>query len=127
MVTQLCLTLCKPIDCSPPGSSVHGILQARILESRAILFSRGIPDPGIKLRSHARQEDSFLSEPPGKPLLSIMVAWIIPTSSPAEDTVKAAQNLTMTSYTLLILCIKYLTNVNILYSTGNSTQLYLNR
>ena len=69
----------------------------------------------------------LLSEPPGKPLLSIMVAWIIPTSSPAEDTVKAAQNLTMTSYTLLILCIKYLTNVNILYSTGNSTQLYLNR
>ena len=32
LVTQLCLTLCNPMDCSPPGSSVHGIFQARILE-----------------------------------------------------------------------------------------------
>ena len=32
LVTQLCLTLCDPMDCSPPGFSVHGILQARILE-----------------------------------------------------------------------------------------------
>ena len=38
---QSCLTLCKPMDCSPPGSSVHGILQARILEWVAIPFSRG--------------------------------------------------------------------------------------
>ena len=41
LVTQLCLTLCDPMDCSPPGSSVHGILQARILEWIAICFSRG--------------------------------------------------------------------------------------
>ena len=40
-VTQLCRTLCDPTDCSPPGSSVHGILQARILEWIAISFSRG--------------------------------------------------------------------------------------
>ena len=40
-VTQLCLTLCDPMDCSPPGSSVHGILQARTLEWMAIPFSRG--------------------------------------------------------------------------------------
>ena len=39
-VTQLCLTLCNPMDCSLPGSSVHGILQARILEWVAISFSR---------------------------------------------------------------------------------------
>ena len=38
---QSCLTLCNPIDCSPPGFSVHGILQARILEWVAISFSRG--------------------------------------------------------------------------------------
>ena len=38
---QLCLTLCNPRDCSPPGSSVHGILQARILEWVAISSSRG--------------------------------------------------------------------------------------
>ena len=41
LVAQLCLTLCDPMDCSPPGSSVHGILQARILEWIAIPFSRG--------------------------------------------------------------------------------------
>ena len=41
LVAQLCLTLCDPMDCSPSGSSVHGILQARILEWGAIPFSRG--------------------------------------------------------------------------------------
>ena len=41
-VTQLCLTLCDPMDCSLPGSSVNAILQARILEWVAIPFSRGI-------------------------------------------------------------------------------------
>ena len=39
-VTQLCLTLCHPMDCSLPGSSIHGIFQARILEWVAISFSR---------------------------------------------------------------------------------------
>ena len=39
--TQSCPTLCDPVDCSPLGSSVHGILQARILEWGAIPFSRG--------------------------------------------------------------------------------------
>ena len=40
-VAQSCLTLCKPMDCSPPGSSVLEILQARILEQMAISSSRG--------------------------------------------------------------------------------------
>ena len=44
-VAQSCLTLCDPVDCSPPGSSVHGILQARILEWVAISFSRGSSRP----------------------------------------------------------------------------------
>ena len=38
---QLCLTLCSPTDCSPPGSSVHGILQARILEWVVVLSFKG--------------------------------------------------------------------------------------
>ena len=42
---QLCLTLCDPMDCSPPGSSVPGILQAGILEWIAISFSRGSYQP----------------------------------------------------------------------------------
>ena len=45
LVTQSCLTLCKPMDHSPPGSSLHGILQARILEWVAISFSRGSSQP----------------------------------------------------------------------------------
>ena len=46
---QSCLTLCDPMDCSPPGSSVNGILQARILKWVAIPFSTY---PGIEPRSH---------------------------------------------------------------------------
>ena len=45
---QLCPTLCDPMDCSLPGSSVHWILQARTLEWVAIPFSRDLPDPGLK-------------------------------------------------------------------------------
>ena len=44
-VAKSCLTLCDPVDCSPPGSSVHGIFQARILEWIAIAFSRGSSQP----------------------------------------------------------------------------------
>ena len=44
-VTQLCPTLCDPMDCSLPSSSIHGILQARILEWVAISFSRGSSRP----------------------------------------------------------------------------------
>ena len=40
LVAQLCTTLCDPTDCSLPGSSVHGIFQARVLEWGAIAFSR---------------------------------------------------------------------------------------
>ena len=45
LVTQLCLTFCDPLDRSPPASSVHGILQARILEWTAVPFSRGSSQP----------------------------------------------------------------------------------
>ena len=44
-VAQSCPTLCDPMDCSLPGSSVHGILQARVLEWVAISFSRGSSRP----------------------------------------------------------------------------------
>ena len=45
LVTQSCLTLCDPMDCSLPGSSIHGILQARILEWVAVPSSRGSSPP----------------------------------------------------------------------------------
>ena len=44
-VAQLCPTLCDPMDCSLPGSSIHGILQARILEWVAVSFSRRSSQP----------------------------------------------------------------------------------
>ena len=64
---QSCLTLCDPIDSSPPGSPVHRILQARIPEWIAIPFSRYLPNPVIKPRSPTLQAVSLPSEPPGKP------------------------------------------------------------
>ena len=45
LVTQSCLSLCDPMDCSPPSSSVHGISQVKILESVAISSSRGSSRP----------------------------------------------------------------------------------
>ena len=62
------------MHCRPPGSSVHGILQARILEWVAIVLSRDLPDPGIELGSPALQADSLLSEPPGKPNRKLKLA-----------------------------------------------------
>ena len=62
-VAQSCPTLCDPMDCSLPGSSVHGILQARILEWVAFPFSRESSQPGIEPRSPALRADSLPAEP----------------------------------------------------------------
>ena len=51
---------CNPMDCSPPGSSVHGILQARVLEWVPFPPLGGLPDPGVKPASPSLQADSFL-------------------------------------------------------------------
>ena len=64
---RLCPTLCEPWTVAP-GSSVHGTLQARILEWVAISFSRGSSQPGMEPRSPALWADALLSETPGKPL-----------------------------------------------------------
>ena len=70
LVAQLCLTLCEPMDCSPPGSSIYGILQARILESVSIPFLQGTfstqgSNPGLL---YCRQILYCLSHP-GKPIV----------------------------------------------------------
>ena len=58
--------LCESLwNCSPPGSSVHGILQVRIREWVAMPFSRELPDSGIEPESPALQPDSLPSEPLG--------------------------------------------------------------
>ena len=70
-VALSCLTLCDPMDCSLPGSSVHGIFQARILEWVAISFSRGSSQPRIETGSPTLQAMLLPSELPGKsPLTS---------------------------------------------------------
>ena len=53
MCAQSCLTLCDPMDCSPPGCSVHGISQARILEWIAISYFRGSSQKGLNLHLFA--------------------------------------------------------------------------
>ena len=65
LVTQSCPTLCDPMGCSPLGSSLNGILQARKLKWVAIPFSRGSSDAGIEPTSPALQAASSPSEPPG--------------------------------------------------------------
>ena len=65
-VAQSCLTLCDPMDCSLPGSSVRGILQARILEWVAVSFSRWSSQPRIEPGCPTLQADALPSEPPGK-------------------------------------------------------------
>ena len=66
LVAQSCLTLCDPMHCSPPGSSVHGIPQARILEWVAISFSRGSPQPRDQTHQSCIAGRFFTTEPPGK-------------------------------------------------------------
>ena len=71
LVTQSCLTLCDPVDCSLSGSSVHGILQARILDCVASPPGE-LPDLEIKSMSPASpalQVDSLPTEPSGKPII----------------------------------------------------------
>ena len=62
IVAQLCSTLCNPMD-----YTVHGILQARILEWGPFPSPGELPNPGIKPRSPALQADSLPAEPQGKP------------------------------------------------------------
>ena len=61
-VAQSCLTLCDPMDCSSPGSSVRGILQARILEWVAMPSSRGLSDEPASHVSTVLQADSLPTE-----------------------------------------------------------------
>ena len=69
MWTQSCPTLCDPMDCNPPGSSVHWILQARILDWIAFPTPGDLPDPEIEpAMSPALAGGFFTTEPPRKPI-----------------------------------------------------------
>ena len=72
---QSCLTLCDPMDCSPPGSSVLGISQTRTLEWVAISSSRGSSRPRRWTRASVAPElqaDSLPAEPLGSPCITTM-------------------------------------------------------
>ena len=72
LVAQSCLTLCNPMDCSPPGSSVHGILQAKCWSGSPIPSPggwAGLPNPGTEPKFPALQADCLPFELPGKPRL----------------------------------------------------------
>ena len=79
LVTQSCPTLRDPTNCSPPSSSVHGILQARILDWIVISFSRGSSQPRIKPRPLTLLADSLLSQPPHfLKYITSSAAWLQP-------------------------------------------------
>ena len=77
LVSQSCLTLCDPMDCSSPGSSVCGILQAGILEWVAIPPPGDPLDPGMEPAPRSLAGGFFTTEPPGKPcaVQCILVAF----------------------------------------------------
>ena len=66
-VCQLCLTLCDLMDCSPPGSSIHGLSRQEYWSVLPFPSPGDLPDPGIKPRSPALEADALTSEPPRKP------------------------------------------------------------
>ena len=86
LVTQSCPALCDSVDCSPPGSSVHGILQARILEWVAISFSKRSFLPRDQTVSPALAGGLFTTVPPGKPWQT----WTTPESLELTETIHAS-------------------------------------
>ena len=71
-VAQLCPNLCDPMDCNPPGSSIHEILQARILEWVAISSPGDFLDPGTQPTSPAWLADSLPLLHFGSPLVELL-------------------------------------------------------
>ena len=92
-VTQLCLTFCGSMDCSPPGSSVHGIFQARLLEWVAISFSRGSSWP----RDRTRKLPALQADVP------VHLVTLVPPVPPLGDSSCFSVKLLALSVKLLIL------------------------
>ena len=117
-------SLCDPMDCSLPGSSVHGILQAIVLEWIAISFSRGSSQPRDQTRVFCIAGRFFTTEPSGKPRYkqhtwnfiewgTLKVIWNFKTFSgivqeKSENVWGALQNLLFTSWTVTPLAYIYI-------------------
>ena len=78
LIAQSCLTLCDSMDHSPPGPSVHAVLQIRILEWVTIPFSRGSAQPRDETCVSFLADRLFTIEPPGKPHSCIKLILTIP-------------------------------------------------
>ena len=121
-VTKMCLTLCELMDCNQPGSSVHGVSQARILEWVAISSSRGSFRSKDQTciscigRWVLNQGGFFTTEPPGEPWF-----FLVP--------LKMMQN-TITFFKILVMSTSYVPNVwftwNILYKVNFGENKYSN-
>ena len=67
-----CLAFCDPLDCSLPGSSIHGTSRQEYWSELPFLSPGNLPNPGIESRSPALQADFFTDEPPGKPFKGLI-------------------------------------------------------
>ena len=97
---QSSLTLFDPMDCSPPGSSVHGILQARILEWVAMPSSRGSSQPrnqNFVSCDSCIAGGFFTTEPPGKPVSSVQLSCSVMSDSLQPWTAPCQASLSVTS------------------------------
>ena len=120
-------------DCSPPGSPVHGDSPGKNTGSGLPCLSPGdLPNPGIKPRSPALQVDSLPSEPPGKPKnTGVGSLSLLQGISLIQELNQSLLHCRWMLYQLsyqgspiyTLLCIKEITNENLLYSSGNSTEV----
>ena len=95
----MCPTLCAPLSCSPPGSSVHGIFQARIPEWVAISSSREFSKPRDQIRASCVSCIAgrfFTTEPPGKPKCFTCISLISSHNNPQRWDQKVRRRMTVT-------------------------------
>ena len=112
---QSCPTLCNPMDCSPPGSSVHGILQARVLEWVAISFSRGSSPPRDRTQVSCIEGRLFTLWTTREVPVYIYIQGLHPPQGWRS----------LVGYSPYYYHIKLIINKDLLYSVGNSTQYFI--
>ena len=95
-----CVWLCDPMDCSPPGSSVHGIFQARILKWVAFSLPGDLPSPGINHASPALTGGFFTTAPPGNIYITSHLSFPPPSHLSRSSQSTVLSSLSYTAATL---------------------------
>ena len=80
LVAELCPAPCNPMDCSAPGSSIHGISQQEYWSVLPFPSPGDLPDPGIKPASPALAGGFYTAEPLGEPILLLVTHYLHPSS-----------------------------------------------